>query len=626
MDDSETEHPAWLWNLLLPAILFACALLLPEHILNSAGTYAFPALLLAAYILCGWPVAKEAAESILHRDFFNEFTLMTAASLVAICLGDITEAVGVMLFYRIGEEVQERAAGRSRNAIGALLASKPRTARLLQDGIIRDVPPADVPVDAVILVKPGDQIPLDGVVLTGEGSLDLSSLTGESVPAPIAPGAAVYSGSLCLDASLTVRTTALAADSMVGRILAMVEEAAAKKSRTERFITRFGRAYTRAVVAAAALIAVVPPLAFGQPWEVWIYRSLILLVVSCPCALFLSVPLAFFAGIGAAARQGTLVRGGEVFDALAQSKTVVFDKTGTLTLGKLRLAAALPAPGVEREELLRVAALAETGSSHPIAAAVLEAAGVDAAAHSGVAIRNIPGRGLVASAPEGEILAGNERLLRENGVAPANAANAETEQGGTAVHVALNGKFLGCLLFADSVKPGAAEALAALRAEGVASMHMLTGDREEAARAIAADLKLDGCRAGLLPDGKVAAFRDIAPDGMAVFVGDGVNDAPVLAAAAVGVAMGALGSGAAVEAADAVILDDSLGHLAGLFRIAARTRRIAAENIVFALGVKAAVMALGVFGIGGLWAAVFADVGVALLAVLNSLRLTLRHP
>ncbi|MDR1518900.1 MAG: cadmium-translocating P-type ATPase [Planctomycetota bacterium] len=611
-DDADAGF-AWLPRLVLPGCLFAAGLAVGDRL----GWPPYWGLMLAAYLLCGWPVLREAAESAARRDFFNEFTLMGLATLVALTLGEVTEAVGVMLFYSLGEAVQEKAAGASRRSIRALLAAKPEQANLLRDGRLETVRLDEVPLGGVVLVKPGETIPLDGVVIAGSASVDASSLTGESLPETVEKGARVYGGCLCLDGDLTIETTSGPGDSMVGRILAMVEGAAAVKSRSERFITAFARRYTPAVAAAALLVAVLPPLIAGEEWGKWIYRALILLVCSCPCALFLSVPLAFFAGIGAASRRGLLIKGGQVFDALAKATLVVFDKTGTLTQGKLSLLRIEPAAGVAPDRLLELAALAESRSNHPVARAILAAAGKADAFSPEVTTRDLSGKGVQARAPEGEILIGNARLLRERGVAFADGGG----DGELAAHVALNQVYQGRLLFSDRLKPDSLPALRELRAAaGRKRLYLLTGDREEAARAVCRELELDGFRAGLLPDEKVAAFRELSPDGRAVFVGDGVNDAPVIAASGVGVAMGALGSAAAVEAADAVILDDSPARLPLLFRIAAKTRRVAGENIVFALAVKTAVMILGVMGTGGLWAAVFADVGVALLAVLNSLR------
>ena len=614
--DHGDEAFSWTWRIIVPGLIFAGALLGRGWLDVTFGPYAFLGIMLFAYLLCGLPMLREAGEALLRKDFFNEFTLMAMASIVAILIGEVVEAVGVMLFYSLGEAVQERAAGRSRHSIKSLLASKPQTARIMRNDTVEEVRPEQVAIGSTILVKPGEKVPLDGVVVSGRANLDMSSLTGESVPVSVEGDAQVYSGSICLDGDLVIRTTARYADSMVGRILAMVENAVAMKSRTERFITRFARYYTPSVVGAAVLVALVPPLAFGQDWHTWIYRALVLLMVSCPCALFLSVPLAFFAGIGAASRQGMLVKGGQVFDALARAKTVVFDKTGTLTEGRLSLERCEPAAGVSEAEVLRLAALAESRSNHPVARAILEAAGAEGAFHEDVTLRDVAGKGVVASAKEGEILVGNAKLLRDAGVA-------FTETGGSDVasYVALNGEYKGCLTFADHLKKDSVAALRELKHGLGVKLYMLTGDREEAAARVAEEVGLDGYRAGLLPDEKVKAFRELSPEGHAVFVGDGVNDAPVLAASGVGVAMGALGSAAAVEAADAVLLDDSPAHLPKLFKIAARTRWIAGENIVVALGIKAVIMVLGILGISGLWAAVFADVGVALLAVLNSMRL-----
>ncbi|MCC8167512.1 MAG: cadmium-translocating P-type ATPase, partial [Planctomycetes bacterium] len=574
----QDEGISWLWRLALPAALFAAGLV-GRHLYGSAfGIVPFYITMIAAYALCGLPVLRDAWHAIRERDFFNEFTLMSLATLVAIGIGEMAEAVGVMLFYSIGEAVQERAAGRSRRSIESLLASKPQNARLMENGKIRDVPPESVPVGSRVLVKPGDKIPLDGTVAAGRSSLDMSSLTGEPLPVAAGTGDKVYSGAIALDGDLEIVTTALASDSMVGKILAMVENTVAMKSKTERFITRFSRWYTPAVVAAA-LVVLIPPLVLGGDWQTWIYRGLVLLVVSCPCALLLSVPLAFFAGIGSASRQGILVKGGHVFDAVARATTVVFDKTGTLTEGRLSLVRIEPADGVEPADVLRLAALGESRSNHPVARAVMTAFGADDTVNDDVRLRDVPGKGIVADAPDGEILVGNAVLLRDHDV-----EFTETTATEVATYVAVNGKYMGCLLFSDQIKADSVAALRQLKEEQDASLYMLTGDRPETARRVAEELGLDGFRAGLLPDGKVTAFRELSPDGTAVFVGDGVNDAPVLASSGVGVAMGALGSAAVVEAADAVILDDSPARLPALFRVARRTHRIASENIVLALG------------------------------------------
>ncbi len=613
----QEEGFSWTWRIIVPGLLFVGGLLGGGWLTATVGAWSFYLVMAMAYLLCGLPVLRDAGEALLRRDFFNEFTLMSLATLVAICLGEWSEAVGVMLFYSLGEAAQEKAAGSSRRSIQALLASKPEIANLMENGQVRQVEPEAVPVGSTILVKPGEKVPLDGLVLSGAASVDMSSLTGESVPVSVGKDSQVFSGSISLDGDLVVQTTAQYSDSMVGKILAMVENAVGMKSKTERFITVFARYYTPVVTGAAALVAIVPPLLFGQEWSEWVYRALVLLVVSCPCALFLSVPLAFFAGIGTASRHGMLVKGGQVFDALVRAKSIVFDKTGTLTKGTLVLTNAQPVANVSREELIHKAALAESRSSHPVAKAVVDASGDSSVFHQNVTTKNVAGMGVVAEAPEGEILVGNAALLEDRGIAFEPAISDEL-----VAYVAFGGNYLGWLSFADQIKPDSIAAVQELRSMGIDKTYMLTGDRPEAAKHIAGQIGLDGFKAGLLPDQKVSAFRELSPAGDAVFVGDGVNDAPVLASAGVGVAMGALGSAAAVEAADAVILDDSPARLPTLFRIARKTHRIAKENIFFALAIKSLIMLLGVAGLSGLWEAVFADVGVALLAVLNSMRMT----
>lgn len=605
-------------RLAIPALLFVVGLVGDSWLTEAGLRPAFYIMMLAAYLWCGLPVLREAWEAVRERDFFNEFTLMSVATLTAIGLGEMSEAVGVMLFYSVGEALQEKAAGKSRNSIKSLLASKPDKANLIVGDTMQSVAPEAVEPGSLILVKPGEKVPLDGIVESGEANLDMSSITGEPVPVTVHSGASIYSGSICLDGDLTVKTTAVYSNSMVGRILAMVEDAAGKKSQTERFITRFARYYTPVVALAAILVAIVPPLFMGASWNVWIYRALVLLVVSCPCALILSVPLVFFAAIGAMSKFGVLIKGGSVFDALLKAKTVILDKTGTLTAGKPTVAEVRPAPGIDSDELLRLAALAESRSNHPAARAIVKAAGDQPNASTHMTLRDVAGKGIVASTEKGEIAIGNPALFEELSI-PLEPDN-DTR---LAAHVALNKKYIGSLFLEDKVKPEAPEAIRELRQmSGIQKIYMLTGDRKETAEAVSREVGLDGFEAGLLPDGKVAAFDKLSPDGTAVFVGDGVNDAPVLAKAGVGVAMGALGAAAAVEAADAVILDDSPSRLPILFRAAEKVRRVAWQNILFALVVKTIVIIFGVAGLSGLWEAVFADVGVALLAVLNSMRMT----
>ena len=612
------------------ALLFAIGMVADERLaaympawLVIAVFYALP------YILCGYEVLSVGLKSILKGDFFNEFTLMGGATIAAIALGQLPEAVGVMLFYCVGEFVQERAAGRSRRSIKALLAARPSIAHeMLPDGTTRDVEPEALGPGSHILVRPGEKIPLDGAVLEGESQVDTSPLTGESVPQRIAPGSRVLAGTINLNAALRVEVTTAFADSSIARILEMVENAVARKAPTERFITRMARWYTPAVTGIALLVAVLPPLFGLGPFSQWIYRALVLLVISCPCALLISIPLGYFGGIGAASRRGILIKGGAVLDNLRDIRVAALDKTGTLTEGVFEVNAVLPAPGISDAELLAAAALAESRSNHPIARSVLRAAqnrGIDADDTCLTSMEEMPGMGVVAtittnndaasSTAATELLAGNAALLTSRGLTPV-----EVNSPGSVVQVAKGGKVLGALVVADRLKPQSPQAIEALRHLGVQHIAMLTGDREEQARPVAQQLKLDSLRAGLLPEDKAGALEALGPVKNTIFVGDGINDAPVLATAGVGVAMGGLGAEAAIETADVVILDDNPARLPELLRIARRTRAIVWQNIVMALGIKGLFMALGIVGLSGLWEAVFADVGVALMAVLNAAR------
>lgn len=571
------------------------------------------------YALCGYAVLRQMLRNMARGDIFNEFTLMGGATIAAIALGQLPEAVGVMLFYRIGEFMQERAAGNSRRSVRALLAARPTTAHeMLDDGATREVSPDALGPGSRILVRPGEKIPLDGIVLEGESQVDTSPLTGESVPVRMIPGGQVHAGTINLNGALTVEVTAPFAESSIARVLEMVENAAARKAPTERFITRLARWYTPAVTALALLVAAVPPLFGLGSFHEWIYRALVLLVISCPCALLISIPLGYFGGIGAASRRGILIKGGAVLDNLRDIRVAAFDKTGTLTEGVFEVNAVLPAPGVSREGLLAAAALAESRSNHPIARSVLRAAQAAGVAPDAAAItdmREIAGKGVEATANGAQLLAGNALLLEAHGIAPVPA-----DMPGSVVQVARNGRALGALVVSDRIKPQAPGALKGLRRMGVDVLAMLTGDRESQARPVAKELGLDVLKAGLLPEDKASALEALGPARQTLMVGDGINDAPVLATAGVGVAMGGLGAEAAIETADVVILDDNPQRLPELLGIARRTRRIVWENIILALGVKALFMALGIVGLSGLWEAVFADVGVALLAVLNASR------
>lgn len=602
------------------ALLFATGMLADDsmaqhvpHWLVIAIFYALP------YILCGYDVLRLGFKSILKKDFFNEFTLMGGATIAAIALGELPEAVGVMLFYRIGEFVQERAAGHSRRSVKALLAARPSIAHQIVDGgSILDVKPEDLGPGSHILVRPGEKIPLDGTVLEGDSQVDASPLTGESVPLRLLPGGRVHAGTINLNGALRIEVTSAFAESSIARILEMVENAVARKAPTERFITRVARWYTPAVTGLALLVAVIPPaLGFG-PFSEWLYRALVLLVISCPCALLISIPLGYFGGIGAASRRGILIKGGAVLDSLRDIRVAALDKTGTLTEGVFEVNAVLPAQGVETDELLTTAALAESRSNHPIARSVIRAAIEANIITDDTAIssmREIPGKGVEVQTADATLLAGNAALMEAYDIAP----QAVTVPG-SVVQVARNGRLLGALVVADRLKPQSPEAIEGLRRMGVGTIAMLTGDRVEQARPVAERLKLDILKADLLPEDKADALEAIGPVKNTLFVGDGINDAPVLATAGVGVAMGGLGAEAAIETADVVILDDNPARLPELLRIARRTRTIVWQNIAMALGIKSVFMGLGIFGLSGLWEAVFADVGVALMAVLNAAR------
>lgn len=604
----------------ISAVLFAIGMIADERLAEFMPNWLVIGIFYALpYVLCGFDVLRIGAQSILKKDFFNEFTLMGGATIAAIALGQLPEAVGVMLFYCVGEFVQERAAGRSRRSVKALLAARPSIAHeMLDNGATRDVEPEALGPGSHILVRPGEKIPLDGTVLEGDSQVDTSPLTGESVPQRIAPGSRVLAGTINLNAALRVEVTTAFADSSIARILEMVENAVARKAPTERFITRMARWYTPAVTGIAFLVAVLPPLFGLGPFSQWIYRALVLLVISCPCALLISIPLGYFGGIGAASRRGILIKGGAVLDNLRDIRVAALDKTGTLTEGVFEVNAVLPAEGIAPNNLLAAAALAESRSNHPIARSVMRAAHQQGITVDDALLANmeeIPGMGVAAVAGGDELLAGNAALLTSRGIAPM-----EVGMPGSVVQVAKGGKLLGALVVADRIKPQSPEAIQELRRLGIQNIAMLTGDREEQARPVAQRLKLDTLRADLLPEDKAGALEALGPVKNTIFVGDGINDAPVLATAGVGVAMGGLGAEAAIETADVVILDDNPARLPELLRIARRTRTIVWQNIVMALGIKGLFMALGIVGLSGLWEAVFADVGVALMAVLNAAR------
>lgn len=577
------------------------------------------AIFIAAYLLLGGGIIISAAKSIVHGKVFNENFLMSVATIGAFAIGESAEAVGVMLFFRVGEYFQESAVRKSKRSIAQLMDIRPDYANLkTPEGLVR-VAPHEVGVGDMIVVKPGERVPMDGVVVEGESFLDTSALTGESVPRRASASDEVLSGSVNQSGALTIRVTQTFDKSTAARIIELVESAASKKAPTESFITKFARYYTPAVVGLALLIGIIPPLVLGGGWADWVNRGLIFLVISCPCALVISIPLSYFGGIGGASRKGILVKGGNYLEALSKLDTVVFDKTGTLTEGVFRVNEIAPAAGFEAEDLLEAAAIAEAFSNHPIAASITEAYGREPDREALTDYREIPGRGVSVKAGNKVILAGNRKLMAENNV------DAEESGGvGTEVYVAVGGAFAGRISISDVIKEDSYGAVAALKARGVKKVIMLTGDAPEIAKAVADELNLDEYRGGLLPHEKVRETEALLEQGRhgggLAFAGDGINDAPVLALADVGVAMGGLGQDAAIEAADVVIMTDEPSKLAAAIDIARFTKRIVWQNIIFALGVKAAFLTLGAFGLATMWEAVFADVGLALIAVLNAMR------
>lgn len=601
--------------------IVAAGLLLAAAYLPFAAPVWRVGLFVTAYLVAGADVVWRAVKQIGGGRVFGEHFLMAVATLGAFAIGEYPEAVAVMLFYQIGELFQDVAVARSRRSISSLMDIRPDYANVERPDGLERVAPDSLPAGSVIVVKPGEKIPLDGIVLSGTSALDTAALTGESVPREVTAGDTVLSGSLNLSGLLRVRTTGTYGESTVARILNMVENADTGKAESEKFITRFARVYTPVVVGAAVLLAVLPPLVAGGGWLLWLNRALIFLVISCPCALVVSIPLTFFAGIGGASRRGILIKGSNYLETLARVRTVVFDKTGTLTQGKFAVTEVRPAAagGFSEADLTELAALAESYSDHPVAASLRAAYGrpIDRARVADV--ENIAGEGISALVDGRRVWAGNGRLMRRAGVEAAVCGAV-----GTVVHVAVDGRYVGYIVVSDRLKPQAAEAVAQLKRVGVVKTVMLTGDRRETAEAVAQAAGIDEWMAELLPGDKVAQVERLRQSGPAAlplaFVGDGINDAPVLKLADVGIAMGALGSDAAIEAADVVLMDDNPLKVAEGMRIARRTRRIVVQNIVFAIGIKFAMLLLGALGVANMWEAVFADVGVTVLAVLNAMR------
>jgi len=573
---------------------------------------------IVSYAVIGWDVLWRAVRNICHGQVFDENFLMTLATVGAFLTGEYREAVAVMLFYQVGELFQSYAVGKSRKSIASLMDIRPDSANVERDGQLVEVDPEEVVVGDVIVVKAGERIPIDGVVLEGESSIDTAALTGESCPRDVVPGDDVVSGCINRTGLLRVRTTKAFGESTVARILEMVENSSAKKAKAENFITRFARWYTPSVVIAAVLLAILPPLAMGGNWQEWLHRALIFLVISCPCALVISVPLSFFGGIGGASRQGILVKGANYLEALANAEIVVFDKTGTLTKGVFNVTAIHPDTCSEAQ-LLEMAALAENYSDHPISRSIREAYGKEIDTSRVQDTKEMSGRGVQATIDGKSVCVGNDKWMEEIGVKwhPCHRI-------GTTVHVAIDGEYAGHLVISDEVKPDAYAAIEALRAQNVKKTVMLTGDARTVGEKTAEELGIDQVFAQLLPTDKVehveALMREKSKNGKLVFVGDGINDAPVLSRADIGIAMGAMGSDAAIEAADIVLMDDKPSKIATAIRISQRTLRIVHQNIVFALVVKGVVLLLGALGISGMWEAVFADVGVSVIAILNAMR------
>ncbi|RJW42369.1 cadmium-translocating P-type ATPase [Lachnospiraceae bacterium TF09-5] len=609
-------------RILIGAACFAAAVLL-ENLAPGLPWYVLLAAFLVSYVIIGGDVVKRAVSNIGKGQVFDENFLMTIATVGAFFVGDYKEAVTVMLFYQVGELFQTYAVNRSRKNITELMDIRPDFANVRRNGVEEEVDPDEVAVGELIVVKPGERIPLDGVIVKGNSSLDTMALTGESVPREVLCGEEVISGCINLTGVLEVEVSKPFGESTVSKILDLVENASSKKAEAENFITKFARYYTPIVVICAAALAVIPPLFLGG-WSDWIYRGLTFLVVSCPCAVVISVPLSFFGGLGGASKAGVLVKGSNYLEALAETEIVVMDKTGTLTKGTFKVKEVQPAMEesrevISKEELLEITAYAESYSNHPISLSIQKEYGKELDKSRLESTQELAGHGVHAVIDGADIYAGNEKLMQQQKISFTHAA-----QIGTIVHVARDNQYLGYILIADEVKDDAAACISGLKAEGVKRIVMLTGDRRETAEYVASQIGLTEVHSGLLPGDKVDEVEKLiqskSPKGKLIFVGDGINDAPVLARADIGIAMGGLGSDAAIEAADVVIMTDEPSRIATAMKISRKTLGIVKQNIVFALGVKILVLILAAIGMANMWLAVFADVGVAVLAILNAMR------
>lgn len=607
-------------RIIITFLLF-CGLLVCEHmgLFHSLNhNWILFVIYLVPYLIIGYDIVYKAARNISHGQVFDENFLMMIATFGAFGVREYSEAVAVMLFYQVGELFQGYAVGKSRQSISDMMDICPEYANIEVDGKLTQVDPDDVEVGSIIVIKPGERIPLDGVVVEGESFVDTAALTGESVPRRASAGDDVISGCVNGSGTLKVRTEKEFDDSTVARILELVENASSKKAKVENFITKFAKYYTPIVTIGAVILAVLPPLILGGGWGEWIQRACIFLVISCPCALVISVPLGFFGGIGAASKLGVLVKGSNYLEAVAEMDTIVFDKTGTLTKGEFKVQRLCPV-GVEEQELLELAALAESYSTHPIAGSIKEAYGKEIDVNRVGQAEEIAGCGISVPVDGKEILIGNEKLMKDKGI-----DFTPSESAGTIVYAAREGSFIGTVIIADAVKEGAAKAIRDMKQVGVKKCVMLTGDRRKAAEAAAEELGIDEVYAELLPGDKVAKVEQLLNAQVGkeklAFVGDGINDAPVLTRADIGIAMGSMGSDAAIEAADVVLMDDDVEKIASLVRISRKTLTIVKQNIVFALAVKALVLILGALGAANMWEAVFADVGVSVIAILNAMR------